>query len=222
MLPTDLHSRSPEACPEALDARPEGPSSAEAAGRLAEHGPNRLPEKRGRGPAMRFLAHFNNVLIHVLLMAAVVAASLHHWVDTGAILAVVLANAAIGYLQEGRAESAMAAIRDRLAPRAAALCYGARVTLDGADLVPGDKVPADLRLLEARGLAAQEAILTGEPCRSRRPSIRWLSMPRWGIDGRCCGRARWSPRARRAALWWRPDPRPRSGVSAACWKGSPN
>jgi P-type E1-E2 ATPase len=86
------------------------------------------------------------------------------------ILAVVLANAVIGYLQEGKAEAAMAAIRGMLAPRAAVLRDGRRATVDGADLVPGDvvlleagdKVPADLRLLEARGLAAQEAILTGE------------------------------------------------------------
>ena len=119
---------------------------------------------------MRFLAQFHNVLIYVLMGAAVVTGALQHWVDTGVILAVVLANAVIGYLQEGKAEAAMAAIRGMLAPRAAVLRDGVRVTLDGADLVPGDvvlleagdKVPADLRLLEARGLAAQEAILTGE------------------------------------------------------------
>jgi calcium-translocating P-type ATPase len=119
---------------------------------------------------MRFLAQFHNVLIYVLLGAAVVTGALQHWVDTGVILAVVLANAVIGYLQEGKAEAAMAAIRGMLAPRAAVLRDGVRVTLDGADLVPGDvvlleagdKVPADLRVLEARGLAAQEAILTGE------------------------------------------------------------
>jgi calcium-translocating P-type ATPase len=95
---------------------------------------------------------------------------LQHWVDTGVILAVVLANATIGFIQEGKAEAAMAAIRGMLAPRAAVLRDGGRMTVDGAELVPGDivlmeagdKVPADLRLIEARGLAAQEAILTGE------------------------------------------------------------
>ncbi len=119
---------------------------------------------------MRFLAQFHNVLIYVLLGAAAVTAGLQHWVDTAVILAVVLANAVIGYLQEGKAEQAMAAIRSMLAPRAAVLRGGRRVTVSGADLVPGDivlleagdKVPADLRVLEARGLAAQEAILTGE------------------------------------------------------------
>ncbi|MEH6774711.1 MAG: HAD-IC family P-type ATPase, partial [Cereibacter changlensis] len=101
---------------------------------------------------------------------AIVTGALQHWVDTGVILAVVLANAIIGFLQEGKAEAAMAAIRGMLAPRAAVLRGGQRVSVDGADLVPGDivlleagdKAPADLRLLEARGLAAQEAILTGE------------------------------------------------------------
>ena len=88
------------------------------------HGPNRLPEARARGPLMRFLAQFHNVLIYVLLGAAVVTAGLQHWVDTGVILAVVLANAVIGFIQEGKAEAAMAAIRGMLAPRAAVLRDG--------------------------------------------------------------------------------------------------
>lgn len=157
-------------CLAALDATPDGMTSSEAADRLARHGPNRLAEVRGQGSVLRFLLQFHNVLIYVLLGAAAVTAALQHWVDTGVILAVVLANAVIGFVQEGRAETAMAAIRNMLAPKAAALRDGQRVTLDGADLVPGDivlleasdKVPADLRVLEARGLALQEAILTGE------------------------------------------------------------
>ena len=151
-------------------AQPNGLTEAEAARRLAAHGPNRLPEAPTRGPVLRLLAHFHNVLIYVLLGAAVVTAALQHWVDTGVILAVVLANAVIGFVQECKAEAAMAAIRQMLAPHAAVLRDGRRVSVNGADLVPGDivllepgdKVPADLRLIEARGLAAQEAILTGE------------------------------------------------------------
>jgi calcium-translocating P-type ATPase len=169
-LPGGAHSQPVEACLAALDARPDGLDGAEAARRLARHGPNRLPEARARGPALRFLLQFHNVLIYVLLGAAAVTALLQHWVDTGVILAVVLANATIGFIQEGKAEAAMAAIRGMLAPRAAVLRDGGRMTVDGAELVPGDivlmeagdKVPADLRLIEARGLAAQEAILTGE------------------------------------------------------------
>ena len=150
--------------------QPEGIASEEAARRLAEHGSNRLPEPPKRSALVRFLAHFHNVLIYVLIASAVVTAALGHWIDTGVILAVVIANAVIGYIQEGRAEQAMDAIRGMLAPRSAVLRDGRRISVDAADLVPGDivlieagdRVPADLRLLEARGLRAEEAILTGE------------------------------------------------------------
>ncbi|MCP5333657.1 MAG: HAD-IC family P-type ATPase [Pseudomonadales bacterium] len=147
-----------------------GLDNTDAEQRRAQHGSNRLPAPPRRHPLLRFLAHFNNVLIHVLLGAAVVTALLAHWVDTGVILAVVVINAVIGFVQEGRAEQAMAAIRDMLAPRAAVLRDGRRQSLDASELVPGDivlveagdRVPADLRLLEARGLRVEEAILTGE------------------------------------------------------------
>lgn len=154
----------------ALEATPQGLTAEEARLRLAAHGPNILPAQERRGVLLRFLAQFDNVLIYVLLASAMVTAGLGHWIDTGVILAVVLANAVIGFLQEGRAEAAMDAIRQMLAPRAAVLREGRRQTIDGEALVPGDivlveagdKVPADLRLVEVRGLAAQEAVLTGE------------------------------------------------------------
>ncbi|MES2542548.1 MAG: cation-transporting P-type ATPase [Pseudomonadota bacterium] len=167
---TNPHATPAADCLASLAATPDGLTATEAVRRLAEHGPNRLPDVRARGPVVRFLRQFHNVLIYVLIGAAVVTGALQHWVDTGVILAVVLANAVIGFIQEGKAESAMAAIRGMLAPKAAVLRDGHRVSVDGADLVPGDivlleagdKVPADLRVIEARGLAAQEAILTGE------------------------------------------------------------
>ncbi len=167
---TPFHAQPVKVVLETLAAVTSGLTSDEAARRLAEHGPNALPEARRRGPVLRFLAQFGSVLVYVLLGAAVVTASLGHWIDTGVILAVVLANAVIGFLQEGRAESAMAAIRGMLSPRAAVLRNGARATVDSAQLVPGDivileagdRVPADVRLISARGLTAQEAVLTGE------------------------------------------------------------
>jgi calcium-translocating P-type ATPase len=170
MSPQSPHSRSAADCLAALATTPQGLAADVARQRLHEHGPNRLPMVHARGPLLRFLAQFHNVLIYVLLAAAIVTAGLQHWIDTGVILAVVLANAVIGFVQEGKAETAMAAIRGMLAPRAAVLRDRVRVTLDGAMLVPGDivlleagdKVPADLRVIEARGLTAQEAILTGE------------------------------------------------------------
>jgi len=154
----------------AVEATPDGLTSDEAAHRLAEHGENRLPEPPKRGAVRRFLAQFHNVLIYVLIGAAVVTAALDHWVDTGVILAVVVINAVIGFVQEGRADQAMAAIRGMLSPRASVLRDGRRRRVDAAELVPGDivlfeagdRVPADLRLIEARAVRAEEAVLTGE------------------------------------------------------------
>ncbi|MBY0226250.1 MAG: cation-transporting P-type ATPase [Hyphomicrobium sp.] len=147
-----------------------GLSSNEACARLQKFGSNRLPEPPKKNALLRFLGHFNNVLIYVLLASAIVTAALQHWVDTGVILAVVIANAIISFVQEGRAEQAMESIRNMLAPHSSVLRDGRRCSIDAADLVPGDivlieagdRVPADLRLFEARGLKAEEAILTGE------------------------------------------------------------
>ncbi|WP_229677879.1 HAD-IC family P-type ATPase [Caldovatus sediminis] len=153
-----------------LGADPAGLDAAEAARRLAEHGPNRLPSAKPRGPLRRFLAQFDNLLIYVLLAAAAVTALLGHPLDTAVILGVVVVNAVIGFIQEGRAEEALRAIRDMLTPHASVLRNGRRLTIDAAELVPGDivlleagdKVPADLRLVRARGLRIEEAALTGE------------------------------------------------------------
>jgi magnesium-transporting ATPase (P-type) len=155
---------------EALGSNPGGLDDTEAKARLQQYGPNRLPEPPKRSAILRFLSHFHNILIYVLIGAAVITAALGHWVDTGVILAVVLANAVIGYIQEGKAEKAMEAIRHMLAPHAAVLRGGERISVEGNNIVPGDivlleagdKVPADLRLIKAHGLQAQEAILTGE------------------------------------------------------------
>lgn len=153
-----------------LKATPKGLDHAEAESRLATFGPNRLPVARQRGMLSRFLAQFHNVLIYVLLGSAAITAFLGHGVDTGVILAVVLANAVIGFLQEGKAEKAMTSIRQMLAPRANVLRDGERRSISGETLVPGDivlleagdRVPADIRLLTAHSLRVQEAVLTGE------------------------------------------------------------
>lgn len=166
----NYHARATDDVLAALGAGPAGLSASEAARRLTEYGANRLPEAQQRSAALRFLAHFHNILIYVLLVSAAVTAALGHMVDTGVILAVVIANAIIGFIQEGRAENAMAAIRGMLAPHTAVLRDGTRQSIDSIDLVPGDivlleagdRVPADLRLIEAKALKVEEAILTGE------------------------------------------------------------
>ena len=164
------HQLSIEQIHELLDSDPNGLSNAEASQRLETHGPNRLPEPPKRSALVRFLLHFNNVLIYVLMASAGITVVLGHLFDSAVILAVVIANAIIGYVQEGKAEKAMAAIHRILALRAAVLRNGERHSVAGESLVPGDvvlleagdKVPADLRLLQTHGLQIQEAILTGE------------------------------------------------------------
>lgn len=164
------HSQPVDHALDKLNTSSSGLTQAEAESRLGIYGPNALPEAARRNPFVRFLLHFHNILIYVLIGAAVITALLDHWIDTGVILAVVVANAVIGFIQEGKAEKAMDAIRHMLAPHAAILRGGARQSIESDKIVPGDivlleagdKVPADLRLLGTHGLQIQEAILTGE------------------------------------------------------------
>ena len=150
--------------------RHRGLTSEEAERRLEHFGPNRLPPPSKRPAWLRFLFQFHNVLIYVMLAAAVIMAALAHWVDMGVLLAAVLVNAVIGFIQEGRAEAALDAIRNMLSPFTMAYRDGMRVALAAEKLVPGDivllgpgdKVPADLRLVSGRNLRVDEAILTGE------------------------------------------------------------
>lgn len=148
----------------------QGLKTDEAAGRLERHGRNRLPRPPRTGPLARFLLQFHNILIYVLLAAAAVTAALGHWVDTSVIVGVVLINAVIGFIQEGKAERALDSIRGMLSLHARVLRGGARHEVDAETLVPGDivllqsgdKVPADLRLVQVKSLQVQEAVLTGE------------------------------------------------------------
>lgn len=167
---TQPHAQTSEECLSSLGAPATGLSADDAKQRLTEYGPNHLPEEPRRPALVRFLLHFHNVLMYVLLGAAAVTAALGHMIDTWVILAVVLVNAVMGFIQEGRAENAMAAIRQMLAPHASVLRDGKRISIDAVDLVPGDivllepgdRIAADLRLMHLNGLHVQEAILTGE------------------------------------------------------------
>ena len=153
-----------------LTTRGSGLKDEEVRSRLERYGQNRLPTAPRIHPLLRFLAQFNNALIYFLLAAGVVAAVLGHLVDGAVIVAVVLINAIVGFIQEGKAESALDAIRDMIAPMATVMRGGRRHVVNARDIVPGDivlleagdKVPADIRLIRARGLLVDEAILTGE------------------------------------------------------------
>ena len=164
------YAMSPDEVLQDLDSHPAGLNAETAAQRLAEYGPNRLPEAKQRSALMRLLAQFHNVLIYVLLAAALVTFALQHWIDTAVIIGVVVVNALIGFVQEGKAEDALAAIRQMLSPRAMIVRDGRPLTVDAGDIVPGDimplqagdKIVADLRILQAKGLHIDEAALTGE------------------------------------------------------------
>jgi magnesium-transporting ATPase (P-type) len=164
------HAREADAVLAALGATRAGLSAAEAEARLARAGRNALTAAPPRGAFARLAAQFANLLILVLIGAAVIAAIVGDLKDAAVILLVVIANAAIGFVQEGRAERALAAISAMLSPGATVLRDGRRRAIAAEEVVlgdivvlePGDRVPADLRLIETRALAIEEAALTGE------------------------------------------------------------
>lgn len=153
-----------------LRADGSGLAADDAAARLAAVGRNVLPEP-ARTPAwLRFLTHFNDTLIYILLAAAAIKAIMGDWLDFWVIMSVAIINAVIGFVQEGRAEKALAGIRGMLSADASVRRDGGWTTIPAAELVPGDivrlapgdKVPADLRLTQAHQLRVDEAALTGE------------------------------------------------------------
>lgn len=151
-------------------SQPAGLTSEEAEQHLSQYGPNKLSPPIKQSPIIRFFLQFKNVLIYVLFGAAVITAFIGHWVDAGVIAGVVLINALIGFIQEGKAEKALDAIRLFLSQQAMVLRDGERKLLPSDRLVPGDivflqsgdKVPADLRLFRVKELRIDEAPLTGE------------------------------------------------------------
>lgn len=153
-----------------LDTDKEGLSSTEAGHRLEKEGPNKLPDPEGETLFRRIIKHFNDVLIYVLLVAVVITALLQHWIDSAVILGVVIINAAIGFIQEGKAEAALEGIRKMLSLDAHVLRDGHWVKVDATTLVPGDvvrlrsgdRVPADIRLFATTNLQVEESALTGE------------------------------------------------------------
>ncbi|WP_153117459.1 HAD-IC family P-type ATPase [Rhodocyclus tenuis] len=141
-----------------------------AAERLRSYGANRPSARPGRGAFLRFVAQLVQPLILVLIAAGMVTLFLREWVDSAVIFGVVLVNALVGFIQEGKAEAALAALVRAVAAEATVVRDGARRRLDAIHLVPGDvvvlaagdKVPADLRLFSGKELRHAEAALTGE------------------------------------------------------------
>ncbi len=166
----EWHSLDTDLVLERLGSRREGLSEAEAAARLAEHGPNRLVERRRRSPLLAFLEQFTEVMVIVLIVAAVISLFIGETVDAIMILVIVILNAILGFSQEYRAERAMAALRRLAIPTVKVRRDGQVVEAASEALVPGDvivldagmRVPADGRLLESANLRIEEAALTGE------------------------------------------------------------
>lgn len=168
---TMWHARSSEDVLEHGDSNAHrGLTSAVAAGRREKHGPNALPEAQRRGPIRRFVAQINSPLIYVLIAASVVTFLLDDYLDTWVIAGVVVINAIIGFVQEGKAEKALDAVRGLLADHAVVIRDGVSQNIVARGLVVGDviqlesgsKIPADARLIDVRNLAVAEATLTGE------------------------------------------------------------
>lgn len=169
--PVLWHALGPEHVFAELSSGPGGLSTAEASRRLAEYGPNEV-SVAGATPWWRvLLRQFTSPLIGILLAAAVVTFIQQHWVDSGAIFLILCINAALGFVQERKAEADVRALQSLSTPSCRALRDGAERVVPGRGLVPGDvvflesgeRVPADLRLFETNGLQLDESLLTGEP-----------------------------------------------------------
>lgn len=164
------HAHSAHETSRHLNTSPQGLSSKEAQERLGRYGPNVVDVEEKESVLWRFLRQFHDVLIYVLIVAAMVTAGLGEWIDTAVIAGVVLTNAVIGFVQEGKAEEALASIRNMLAPSAVVQRGGERMRIEAKHVVPGDivlvesgdQIPADVRWLSTNNLSVEEAVLTGE------------------------------------------------------------
>jgi Ca2+-transporting ATPase len=181
------HQKNIAAVIEDLKSSVQGLSSAEAVRRLGEYGPNELREKEKKTSLMMFLDQFKDFMIMVLIAAAVISGFIGELSDTIAIIVIVVLNAVIGFVQEYRAEKAMAALKKMAALSATAIRNGVPEIVSASRLVPGDVVvleagkivPADMRLIETALLKVEEAALTGEsvPVEKQVPELHDKHLP---------------------------------------------
>lgn len=165
------HQQSPDQAAARLESDPvRGLRIHAAAERIQRFGPNQLTARGGPSSVWRFLRQFHQPLVYLLIVAAGVTCILQEWLDSAVILGVVVVNAIIGFIQEGRAEKAIAALAGLVPEETTVVRDGTPRRVPVAELVPGDlvvlqagdKVPADLRLVHVRGLRVEESMLTGE------------------------------------------------------------
>lgn len=169
--PREWHNLSASKVAQNLNANLEtGLTSDEVVKRRERFGANELKGKRGTSPLLRFLWQFNQPLLYILLIAGAIKALIGQWVNAWVIWGVTLINAIIGFIQESKAESAIAALASSVQTNATIFRNGQKVQVPSTELVPGDlvlltsgdKVPADLRLIKSRNLQVNESALTGE------------------------------------------------------------
>ena len=164
------HQKTVQDVIEELNTSLKGLSSEEAQKRLLEYGPNELKEKKKKTLLMVFLDQFRDFMILVLIAAALISGFIGELSDTIAIIVIVVLNAVVGFIQEYRAEKAMAALKKMAAPYSTVIRNSMPETIPASELVPGDMVmleagkivPADMRLIEAAHFKVEEAALTGE------------------------------------------------------------
>ncbi|NYZ74877.1 calcium-transporting P-type ATPase, PMR1-type [Candidatus Micrarchaeota archaeon] len=170
MPKTTFHALSPKQALDELQSRHEGLPEAEAEQRLKQYGQNKLKEKKHTTPLQMFLGQFADFLIIILIIAAIVSGFLGETLDATFIIIIVVLNAILGFVQEYRAEKAIEALKNMVAPQARVIRDGVEKKIAATQLVPGDvvildegdKIPADCRLIEAINFDTQEASLTGE------------------------------------------------------------
>ena len=169
-LPLAWHAVNVADVLENLHSSNEGLSKIETDKRKKIFGLNKLGAYKPTNVFVRFFRQLNNILIYILLLSTLITIYLGKHVDASVIFVVIVLNAIFGFIQEGKAEKALAAIRNMLAPMANVIRNNERKAIPAIFLVPGDvvlmqsgdKIPADLRLIEAKNLTIQESILTGE------------------------------------------------------------
>ncbi|MBL7127289.1 MAG: HAD-IC family P-type ATPase [Dehalococcoidales bacterium] len=167
---TQWHNLSTGEALEAFGSRRSGLTGDEASSGRLRYGPNELKGRKKTPPAIVFLRQFLSPLIYVLMVAAIISLIVEHFIDAGVILGVLFLNAAIGFIQEARAEKAMEALIQMAAPKASVRRDGVIKVIPAREVVPGDivlletgdKIPADARLIEVSNLKVNEAMLTGE------------------------------------------------------------
>ncbi|MDD4897611.1 MAG: HAD-IC family P-type ATPase [Candidatus Pacebacteria bacterium] len=166
----NFYSKKSEEVIESLSSNISGLTDSQVRERIEKYGFNEIPSGEEKGPVFIFFKQFHSILIYILFVAAFIAFIFNHLIDVYVIFAVILINAVMGFIQEYKAEKAIAALKTMIVPHAKVFRNGELLQIDARDLVPGDiifieegdKIPADGRLLEVKNFRTQEASLTGE------------------------------------------------------------